>query len=315
MPKTHRGRRNRERVIQRIDRHWAEKGATTATVEVDQAPGQYARMKANGKELLRRLEIDYPPETRLLAQAPQTSRLNIMAPSLTRELKPGLTAVLRKFTDVIKPHAQAEIQHIFEEMQAAGIRYPRPKRGSNRSETPALHLGIWEKFRMKPKITNESWKMQRTSVRALIAQLCTIVSTEIAPTMVGILGFYYPELWERQQKILYRVRNELGAEFEEMPWLDFKGAFFAIAIKEGGSEINHLDWSDDPKGLTWVAPVGTWRGGDLKTIEMGLQTSIGPGDAIIANMREIVHAAAPVSQGTRITLTGFTCSFLAKHSV
>lgn len=111
------------------------------------------------------------------------------------------------------------------------------------------------------------------------------------------------------------MRNELGAEFEEMPWLDFKGAFFAIAIKEGGSEINHLDWSDDPKGLTWVAPVGTWRGGDLKTIEMGLQTSIGPGDAIIANMREIVHAAAPVSQGTRITLTGFTCSFLAKHSI
>ncbi|KAJ3846754.1 hypothetical protein EV368DRAFT_88563 [Lentinula lateritia] len=274
MPKTHRGRRNRERVIQRIDRHWAEKGATTATVEVDQAPGQYAHMKANGKELLRQLKIDYPPETRL-------------------ELKPGLTAVLRKFTDIIKPHAQAEIQHIFEEMQAAGIRYPRPKRGSNQSETPVLHLGIWEKFRMKPKITNESWKMQRTSVRALIAQLCTIMSTEIAPTMVGILGFYYPELWERQQKILYHVRNELGAEFEEMPWLDFKGAFFAIAIKEGGSEINHLDWSDNPKGLTWVAPVGTWRGGDLKTIEMGLQTSIGPGDAIIANMREIVHAAAP----------------------
>ncbi|KAJ3897764.1 hypothetical protein F5879DRAFT_813537, partial [Lentinula edodes] len=91
--------------------------------------------------------------------------------------------------------------------------------------------------------------------------------------------------------------------------------FFAIAIKEGGSEINHVDWSDDPKGLTWVAPVGTWRGGDLKTIEMGLQTLIGPGDAIIANMQEIVHAAAPVSQGTRITLTGFTCSFLAKHSV
>ncbi|KAF8827453.1 hypothetical protein HHX47_DHR4000204 [Lentinula edodes] len=118
-------------------------------------------------------------------------------------------------------------------MQAAGIRYPRPKHGSNRSETPALHLGIWEKFRMKPKITNESWKMQRTSVRALIAQLCTIVSTEIAPTMVGILGFYYPELWERQQKILYRVRNELGAEFEEMPWLDFKGAFCKTWVRIG----------------------------------------------------------------------------------
>ncbi|KAJ3803827.1 hypothetical protein F5876DRAFT_71135 [Lentinula aff. lateritia] len=280
MPKTHRGRRNRERVIQRIDRHWAEKGATSATVEVDQAPGQYARMKANGKELLRRLEIDYPAETRLLAQAPQTSRLNIMAPSLTRELKPGLTAVLRKFTDIIKPHAQAEIQHIFEEMQAAGICYPRPKHGSNQSETPALHLGIWEKFRMKPKITNESWKMQHTL---------------LLPRAMGMTA-----------------ENELGAEFEEMPWLDFKGAFFAIAIKEGGSEINHLDWSDNPKGLTWVAPVGTWRGGDLKTIEMGLQTSIGPGDAIIANMREIVHAAAPgllavSSQNTvfEIRLDGF----------
>ncbi|KAJ3765060.1 hypothetical protein FB446DRAFT_625853, partial [Lentinula raphanica] len=55
-----------------------------------------------------------------------------------------------------------------------------------------------------------------------------------------------------------------------------QGCLFAVLIKEGSSEIFHLG-SNDPKGLTWVASVGDWEQGDLKTPEIGLQTTLGPG--------------------------------------
>ncbi|KAJ3755616.1 hypothetical protein EV360DRAFT_49434 [Lentinula raphanica] len=190
----------------------------------------------------------------------------------------------------------------------------RQGRESNRSATPAIHVGIWEKYANQPRLTAETWKMQNHTVRALMAQSIGLLSTNIAPRMVSILRTFYPEVWERQQRALNRVRSVLAAELAEMAWLDFGGAFFAVAIKTGSSEIDHLDWSDDKYGLTWVSGVGDWQGADLKAMETGWQFPLQPGDAILANMRQMVHSASPIVSGQRITLTFFTCNFLARHS-
>ncbi|KAJ3725175.1 hypothetical protein C8R42DRAFT_555831, partial [Lentinula raphanica] len=98
-------------------------------------------------------------------------------------------------------------------------------------------------------------------------------------------------------RALKRVRTVLADEFERMPWLDFGGAFFAVAIKTGCSEKDHLDWSDDKQGLTWVSGVGEWEGADLRALETGFQYPLQPGEAILANMRQMVHSASPISSG------------------
>ncbi|KAJ3965579.1 hypothetical protein EV361DRAFT_810472 [Lentinula raphanica] len=199
-------------------------------------------------------------------------------------------------------------------MQEQGLKYRKGRGDSNRSATPAIHVGIWEKFSNYPRLTTETWKMQNQYVKELMTQLIGLLSKKVAPRMVSILRTFYPQVWERQERALNRVRSLLAAEFAEMPWLDFGGAFFAVAIKTGSSERDHLDWSDDKYGLTWVSGVGDWQGADLKALETGWQFPLQPGDAILANMRQMVHSASPIVSGQRITLTFFTCNFLASHS-
>ncbi|KAJ3965022.1 hypothetical protein EV361DRAFT_811353 [Lentinula raphanica] len=198
-------------------------------------------------------------------------------------------------------------------MQQNGLKY-RKARESNRSATPAIHAGVWEKFANQPRLTAETWKMQNGVVKDLMAELIGILSAKVAPRMAALLKLFYPKVWERQHRALMRVRTALASEYESMPWLDFGGAFFAVAIKTGCSERDHLDWSDDKQGLTWVSGVGDWEGADLRALETGYQYPLRPGEAILANMRQMVHSASPILSGQRITLTFFTCSFLARHS-
>ncbi|KAG2116969.1 hypothetical protein DEU56DRAFT_748143 [Suillus clintonianus] len=39
------------------------------------------------------------------------------------------------------------------------------------------------------------------------------------------------------------------------------GPFFAVAAKEAGSGIMHLDWNNDKMIYTFVFAVGDWEGG------------------------------------------------------
>ncbi|KAJ3964344.1 hypothetical protein EV361DRAFT_812222 [Lentinula raphanica] len=205
-------------------------------------------------------------------------------------------------------------------MQDEGLKY-RKGGESNRSETPAIHVGIWEKFANQPRLTAETWKMQNRTVRELMAQLIGLLSTKVAPRMDHQEAcVLFPQCYIcilksiNSCRALKRVRSILAAELAEMRWLDFGGAFFAVAIKTGCSERDHLNWSDDKLGLTWVSGVGNWEGADLRAVETGLQYPLRPGDAILANMHQMVHSASPILSGQRITLTFFTCSFLARHS-
>ncbi|KAJ3768741.1 hypothetical protein FB446DRAFT_792036 [Lentinula raphanica] len=309
---TRRGTRNPNTVKEHSDRYWSKK-VETNRIFVDTTPGRYMDMKMSGKKLTEALAVDYPEGSSNLKRAPANGRLIVEGMSLTKDLKPTVTTVLRRFVDIIQANEREEIEKLWLLMQQRGLKY-RKGEGSNRSATPAIHVGVWEKFANQPRLTAETWKMQNSVVKELMSELIGLLSAKVAPRMVAILRTFYPEVWKRQQQALYRVRTVLADEFTSMPWLDFGGAFFAVAIKTGSSERDHLDWSDDKLGLTWVSGVGEWEGADLRALETGFQYPLRAGEAILANMRQMVHSASPISNGQRITLTFFTCSFLARHS-
>jgi len=43
------------------------------------------------------------------------------------------------------------------------------------------------------------------------------------------------------------------------------GAFFTVAVKKGSSELIHLNLfiNDDLNDITWVVPLGDWKGGEF----------------------------------------------------
>ncbi|KAG2128501.1 hypothetical protein BD769DRAFT_1288804, partial [Suillus cothurnatus] len=83
------------------------------------------------------------------------------------------------------------------------------------------------------------------------------------------------------------------------PVLDFFGAFVTFAIKEGTSEIYHVDWNDDLDSITWLIPLGDWEGGELVLPQKGLERriSIQPGDVFGFMVHTLVHCTTPVTKG------------------
>ncbi|KAF8193031.1 hypothetical protein BJ912DRAFT_848635, partial [Pholiota molesta] len=58
------------------------------------------------------------------------------------------------------------------------------------------------------------------------------------------------------------------------PALDFNGAFFTVAVKEGLSEIVYIDINDDLYGITWVVPLGYWTGGKFCASQLSIKIPI-----------------------------------------
>lgn len=112
-----------------------------------------------------------------------------------------------------------------------------------------------------------------------------------------------------------RVNQKLKNKLKDKPYLDFHGAFFAVAVKEGCSDIDHLDWADDIDNLTFVTAVDNWEGADLQFLELGLRFPLAQGDIAVGKMRKLVHSAGKITSGRRITLTFFTSELLTKQAM
>lgn len=105
----------------------------------------------------------------------------------------------------------------------------------------------------------------------------------------------------------------MAKEFKEQPYLDFDGAFFTVAIKEGSSEIFHLDWNDDKHGgITWIIPLDVWEGGEFCAPQLGYKVPISAGQVLAAQTRRVVHCGTP-AKGRRVVLTLFADAYLMKH--
>lgn len=109
-----------------------------------------------------------------------------------------------------------------------------------------------------------------------------------------------------------RVKRVLAKELAERPALDFDGAFFNVAIKEGGSERVHLDFNDHKKMPSWVLAVGQWKGGMLSLPQLHANIPILGGQLLSAMTGTLAHSTRPI-EGRRIVFTFFSDKFLLEH--
>jgi len=105
----------------------------------------------------------------------------------------------------------------------------------------------------------------------------------------------------------------LAQAYLERPALDFLGAFFTIAIKEGASEIIHIDVNDDKMSLTCVIPIGDWAGGEFCAPQLGIKIPVRPGQMFAVMTGVVAHCSAPVAHGRRPICTCFSDKFIMSH--
>ncbi|KAG1737483.1 uncharacterized protein EDB91DRAFT_1249614 [Suillus paluster] len=108
----------------------------------------------------------------------------------------------------------------------------------------ALHLGVWEVTAKKPRLTLESRDQSDEAVEAMDDLLC-FIKTYIAPKIGTAFKEHAPVQWDCILKANDRVLKLLKCDLKLRPSLFMGGPFFAVAAKEAGSGIMHLDWNDD----------------------------------------------------------------------
>ncbi|KAJ7822465.1 hypothetical protein B0H14DRAFT_2281311, partial [Mycena olivaceomarginata] len=52
-------------------------------------------------------------------------------------------------------------------------------------------------------------------------------------------------------------------QFCRCPNLDFGGLFFTVAVKEGSSEVLHVDWNNNLHTYVVIFTVGNYTGGEF----------------------------------------------------
>ncbi|KAJ3916633.1 hypothetical protein F5877DRAFT_68898 [Lentinula edodes] len=290
-----RGHRKHFKTVQRLERYWKYK-AKSIEFSSNNMAGNYALMKPDGKKLVQAIQQDFPQRLGPLCQLDSADHYIIFGSRITKAGTEHNASLLRKWTEVISYNTARRLEFLFDAIIASKAKYANKLVDGNRSTTPAFHWGLWEKCSQNPHMAPETWLIQKPPVQKLIAKFLGILAIEVAPIMVKILKQYFPEQWARQERAYQRVRHFMKTRkiLQDKPWLDFGGAFFAVAVKEGNSEIYHLDWSDDREALTWVTGLGTWKGGDLRLVELDVQVPMKEGEALCGCMRQLVHSGSPI---------------------
>ncbi|KAG1724816.1 uncharacterized protein EDB91DRAFT_1002403, partial [Suillus paluster] len=94
-----------------------------------------------------------------------------------------------------------------------------------------------------------------------------------------------------------RVLKLLKRDLKLRPSLFMGGPFFAVAAKEAGSGIVHLDWNDDKVIYAFVFAVGDWEGGEFCAPQLGIKIPVRPGQVLAVLARVLAHFSTPVTSG------------------
>lgn len=102
--------------------------------------------------------------------------------------------------------------------------------------------------------------------------------------------------------------------YKDRPSLDFNGALFTIAVKDGSSKIIHVDRNDKKMSWTWIIAVGDWEGGEFCIPQLGVKIPLRTGQVLAVMSGLLAHFSAPVTQGRRIIMTCFSEKNLVAHA-
>ncbi|KAJ7199378.1 hypothetical protein GGX14DRAFT_373164, partial [Mycena pura] len=216
-----------------------------------------------------------------------------------------------RFPDVIPPKTQQKLLTSWDRVIAIGLRFP--KATTQRSSTPAVHLGVWSLFSTTPYITADS----RQKVKQVTTQLDAflgIIKKNVVPKLESLVDWEMGEGTRIRHRVHRRVQATLKREFSRRPNLDFGGLFLAIAVKEGSSEVLHVDWNDNLHTYAIVFCIGDYVGGEFCIPQIGRRIPLRPGAILAVRTRLLAHCTH-VGSGRRLVFTCFTDSTLLEQTI
>lgn len=86
-----------------------------------------------------------------------------------------------------------------------------------------------------------------------------------------------------------------------------------MAFKQGGSEIQHLDFGDFQNLLAIIIVLGDFNGGDFKLPQAKVSIPLPSGTVLMVAARDLIHSTGPF-EGNRLVITGFIDKNTALHA-
>ncbi|KAF8574168.1 hypothetical protein K439DRAFT_1624544 [Ramaria rubella] len=153
--------------------------------------------------------------------------------------------IVMRFDKVLDSSVNRQLSNIWDRMKEQGIALSEKR--LNQSSSKQCHFGVWEHYSSIPRVTQDS-RNQNSTVEATLDEFLALLGKHVIPGISNLLHRYDKQNWERQKIAHQRVLSfdSIQEAFKARPSLDFQGIFFTLAIKDGGSEVLHLDWSDHP---------------------------------------------------------------------
>ncbi|KAJ6448531.1 hypothetical protein C8R45DRAFT_761095, partial [Mycena sanguinolenta] len=94
------------------------------------------------------------------------------------------------------------------------------------------------------------------------------------------------------------------AQLEQYPNFDFNRLFTTVAVKEESSEHIHLNWGDKLHCFAMVVPVGNYRGGHFRRLQLAVDLRFYQDLSLVVMTRLLAHCSSPL-EGRRLVLTFF----------
>jgi hypothetical protein len=85
-------------------------------------------------------------------------------------------------------------------------------------------------------------------------------------------------------------------------------------VKEGSSEVLHVDWNDNLNGYAIIFGVGDYTGGEFCIPQLGYRIPLRPGAVLAVRTRLLAHCTHTGS-GRRLIFTCFTDSTLLAQTI
>ncbi|KAK7450153.1 hypothetical protein VKT23_013036 [Stygiomarasmius scandens] len=278
------------------------------------------RMPSNAAVLNKYIQQCWPGLTpSSLPREECPGRLCIYAHPNMLKRNPGMPRILVLWLEnVISPSAQKVYIRLFDHMRSL-VKFPHLSVDANRSTmNGAIHCGRWSHSCSEVVVTRDCRSRATGGIQIeegieAIDNFMWEIQDDLVPAVLGAMKMEDPEMYARMIHAHKFVRATIRRLYSRDQYLetrcclDFKGAFLCVAIKEGSSEVFHLDWQDDPNSLAWIAPLGEgWTGGDFCLPQLNIRIPIYPGQVLGAQTRRLIHCRSPVESGRRIVVTCFT---------